>query len=376
MLMTASASGQAGVPLLPDLVPLALEAEGTASTRTIGIEITGAGPVLDVGFKAANIGRGPLEALPLPEPATPDDCDGDGSVANDRPMRQNVFLDGDGSGDFNRAVDTGHEARDDGCTAFHPGHGHWHTVGITTELRAEGTGAVGPGLDKYAFCLVDFGTFDETLPGYSDSSVYPDPGCGDAEPQGLSIGWYDIYRVGLAGQQINISGLAAGNYCVRQTVDGGNSIDEVSDANNSREIRISLNPTAASVAVLAGTCVFDPVAEQPPAVDTTAPQTRLVQVPRALVRTRRAHATVRFGFTASEPEARFECRLDDRAFAACASPFEARARAKRGRGVVHSFQVRATDTAGNADPSPAEWSGTVKRKRAQGNGRRSRVAQR
>src|SRR5919108_496835 len=70
--------------------------------------------------------------------------------------------------------------------------------------------------------------------------------------------------------------------------------------------------------------------------------------------------TATLAFSANEP-ATFECKLDGRAFAPCASPKTYRALA-RGR---HSFTVRAADRAGNVEPGPptARWSvtGVVRR---------------
>jgi hypothetical protein len=59
--------------------------------------------------------------------------------------------------------------------------------------------------------------------------------------------------------------------------------------------------------------------------------------------------TAEFEFSADEPGATFECQMDDDAFAACASP---RAYAGLPPG-PHTYSVRATDSAGNVDATPA-----------------------
>ena len=62
-----------------------------------------------------------------------------------------------------------------------------------------------------------------------------------------------------------------------------------------------------------------------------------------------------FTFTSSEPGSTFACRVDDATFSACSSP---RTPAGLADG-PHTFEVRATDAAGNADPTPASRTFTV-----------------
>jgi hypothetical protein len=86
-------------------------------------------------------------------------------------------------------------------------------------------------------------------------------------------------------------------------------------------------------------------------VDTTVPDTTLTGGPSGLVNTDAAS----FTFSASESGATFECKLDSGSWGACTSPADF---ASLGEG-SHTFSVRATDTAGNTDASPASRTWTV-----------------
>jgi subtilisin-like proprotein convertase family protein len=88
--------------------------------------------------------------------------------------------------------------------------------------------------------------------------------------------------------------------------------------------------------------------------DTQPPDTTITQAPKAKSKSKSAT----FAFTSTEPVS-FECKLDDGAFAACTSP-KTYSGLKKG---VHTFSVRATDAAGNVDPSPATATWTVKKKK-------------
>ena len=87
----------------------------------------------------------------------------------------------------------------------------------------------------------------------------------------------------------------------------------------------------------------------PPPSDSSAPETTIASGPSAPTTAREAS----FAFTASEP-ARFECSLDSGAFAPCVAPAVYSSLPDG----AHRFAVRAIDTAGNVDPTPAErgWS--------------------
>ncbi len=86
--------------------------------------------------------------------------------------------------------------------------------------------------------------------------------------------------------------------------------------------------------------------------DSTAPETTIISGPA----TTTSERTPRFEFASSEPGvSSFECRLDGAPFASCSSPYTT-APLPDGS---HTFEVRATDNAGNTDPTPATYSFTV-----------------
>lgn len=85
-------------------------------------------------------------------------------------------------------------------------------------------------------------------------------------------------------------------------------------------------------------------------IDTTAPESSIVAGPAGATN----DATPTFSFSADEAGSTFECRLDSSAFAGCSSPFTAGPLADG----AHTFQVRATDPAGNV-ATPASRAFTV-----------------
>jgi hypothetical protein len=80
-------------------------------------------------------------------------------------------------------------------------------------------------------------------------------------------------------------------------------------------------------------------------VDTTAPQTSIIAGPTGKSTNRAA----RFAFRSNEAGSTFRCRLDGGRWAACGSPKQY-GRLAAGR---HLFDVQASDSLGNRDPSPA-----------------------
>jgi len=86
-------------------------------------------------------------------------------------------------------------------------------------------------------------------------------------------------------------------------------------------------------------------------VDTSPPNTTVTAAPPSTT----TSTSASFSFTSNEAGSSFQCALDGSAFAACTSPREYSALALG----THTFQVRATDPAGNTDPTPANHTWTI-----------------
>ncbi|HEV7483163.1 MAG TPA: calcium-binding protein [Solirubrobacterales bacterium] len=99
------------------------------------------------------------------------------------------------------------------------------------------------------------------------------------------------------------------------------------------------------------------VKPKPVVRDRTAPRTRILARPRAVLTTTKARARAVFSFASSESGSSFRCKLDRKPYRACVSP-----RAyllKRGR---HTIRIFAIDRSGNADRTPALLSLRVRRR--------------
>jgi parallel beta-helix repeat protein len=94
----------------------------------------------------------------------------------------------------------------------------------------------------------------------------------------------------------------------------------------------------------------EPTATTLPA-DTTAPETVITGQPAANT----SFTSAMFTFSADEAGATFECSVDGAPFAACASPVELTGLSAGS----HTFSVRAIDTAGNVDPTPANYTWAI-----------------
>lgn len=97
-----------------------------------------------------------------------------------------------------------------------------------------------------------------------------------------------------------------------------------------------------------GSAIGDPCSDTP---DTQAPETSIDSGPEGTT----TNASPSFAFSSSEPNSSFECRLDSGSWSSCSSPKSYQNLAAGN----HIFEVRATDQAGNTDPTPATRAFTV-----------------
>jgi hypothetical protein len=251
--ITARPAAAGPSSLAPDLVTLPMTQESLA----IGLE--GPRTLLRITNEIANSGSGPLEVVPGPVSSG---CDGDADPANDRDANQRIYDDADGSGGYEPGVDPLGLERRFGCMRFHPAHDHWHVLDFARyDLRREPSGKRAVRKRKVGFCLADFRRVFEG-PSSPLDPVYPiEPagqpaqrGCQAFETQGLSSGWADVYLLDLPGQELNITRLPRGRYCLISTADPRGLISERDESNNSTELRIQLRPKARIARALPRPC--------------------------------------------------------------------------------------------------------------------------
>jgi len=193
--------------------------------------------VLRLTTEVGNTGRGPLDLRPRPG-----DCDGDGDPSNDRFAYQRIYVDANGDGAFEPRLDTAFHDRLAGCMNFHPAHDHWHFRGFAGySLVNERNGRTVSEATKVSFCVIDTDPRWPRLPGFDQRGAYIQ--CGAKRPQGLGVGWADIYGAGLPGQALDITHVGPGRYCVVLVADPQDRMLELDEGNNAAGARIVLGPS-------------------------------------------------------------------------------------------------------------------------------------
>ncbi|MFP5319843.1 MAG: lysyl oxidase family protein [Acidimicrobiia bacterium] len=113
---------------------------------------------------------------------------------------------------------------------FHVEHDHWHIDRVALfEIRSgTPTGPIVAGNSiKVTFCLIDWYKLDDN-PAFPERSYFH---CG-AERQGISPGWVDQYHQATDGQELDITGIPAGDYFLVSTSNPDGNFVEVDTTNN------------------------------------------------------------------------------------------------------------------------------------------------
>jgi len=172
----------------------------------------------------------------------------------------------------------------------------------------------------------------------------------DATPPAAPVITTPVNDSVLSNNRPVISGTAEPNSTVTVTLNG----NAVGTATTSATGSWSLTPataladgpyTAVATATDVAGNTSSPSSSVRFVIDTTPPDTTIVSGPES--ETQNPDAT--FDFSSNESGVTYECRLDGAAFTACSDPvtFEGVAEGN------HTLEVRAKDSAGNVDPTPA-----------------------
>jgi hypothetical protein len=228
LLPSAAASPDAARQLLPNLV--------TRTPAKVYLQITPRGKRL-VRFsnEVVNVGTGPLELRPRVG-----DCNRNGNKDDDRASRQRIYRDLDLDGRFVRGVDVRFSARSAGCTRYHPAHKHWHFDALA-EYTIRPVWSAGPllaGGKKVSSCVLDTRRRLPKSPGSPRRKYYG--GCRRDSVGGISIGWGDLYGARVSGQELDVTALEDGVYCLVSRADPERRLKESNERDNVRTTRIEL----------------------------------------------------------------------------------------------------------------------------------------
>jgi hypothetical protein len=191
------------------------------------------GNTLHFGQATPNIGLGPMDLVGGPDL-------GNGSQIVYQRIYQNAAL-------------TSYIDVEAGTFTYHPEHGHIHFDDYARyslrqalpDTNGDGIPEVGDivaGGQKTSFCLVDVAPYDLSLPNASPTAS----GFGCTTQQRISVGWEDIYEPYTPGQEIDVTGLAPGQYWLEAVVDPDNHLIEANEFNNVGRTLVTIGPGAPS----------------------------------------------------------------------------------------------------------------------------------
>ena len=146
-----------------------------------------------------------------------------------------------------------------GVALFHPEHNHWHQSAVA-EFAVRRT-IDGPAIssgEKITFCFVDV-----EFTGATGSAKKAQPRtyfeC-NGDLQGLASGWADSYHQSTPLQELDITGLPAGDYYLTHLADPDDHWLESNEANNFTWVQFRLSRRGANpeIAILSHSpCVPD-----------------------------------------------------------------------------------------------------------------------
>jgi hypothetical protein len=213
---------------LPDLVAL--------PAGELSVHVRKDGRRLRFSSSLGNIGAGPIEVRPNNLEPCPEGQHNSAQV---------IYLDGNANGLYNRTKDTAFVRHRAGCMVYHPLHHHWHfkaSARYTLRYPPSDTQpepVVVSARRKVSFCLRDTARVPATYGEFGYRLAYGS--CTRRSPQGISIGWMDVYQSFLAGQALRLpDDLPNGLYCLETVVDPIDQLLETNNDNNSsvRALRI------------------------------------------------------------------------------------------------------------------------------------------
>lgn len=209
-------STEPGERLLPNLKVL----------RAADLYISRAGGQRKLRFESglASVGDGPIEVRPNRARKCPD---------GKQHSSQYMYRDVNGNGRYDVAVDTETARRSAGCMLFHPYHDHWHFEAASkyTLFKAKRPELSKVAQRKMSFCLRDSRRVPKHMGEFDYAERYG--ACSRTSPQGISIGWVDVYQSFLAGQAIVLPPrMRDGLYCLRIKVDPQDQLLETNERDN------------------------------------------------------------------------------------------------------------------------------------------------
>jgi hypothetical protein len=118
---------------------------------------------------------------------------------------------------------------------WHEEHRHWHLLQVAEYRLKNNAGEEVTTGTKISFCFVDTHHSSPNLPG--SPSVQRYVRCSNDVNDnhfkaGISVGWSDVYNLGLFGQWVDITDVPTGSYQLEVEIDPLNLIQEQDETNN------------------------------------------------------------------------------------------------------------------------------------------------